>query len=520
MQDEFDRIIENAIGHKNYDQILGITNIEAVSYFGQEKTPFNDMFNANVFIHQHKDILRFCDPFGGWFFYNGKTWEADATNLIGKLQEETYKTMLKETPSWIPAYIDEDEEKELKKIKLDLIKSWKAHIKETGGGYRLDQMARISTKDLSVKPSVFDADPYKICIENGVFDLKEFKLLNFSPEHYFTKQANFSYEPSAVCPNWDRFLRIIFLNDENIIRYVQKVIGYSLTADISRQMFFIMQGDGANGKSTFLETILHGFGDYAGKLSSQSIIKKKDGDIPNDWAALVNKRFVVVSELDQHRELDIGIVKQFTTTSPMRVRFLHKEFFDMNPTFKVFLETNPLPRVKGQDDGTWRRIKKIVFSHKFEESEKIINYKEEVLLKELPGIFNWALAGLRDLKENGIQEPEIVKVSNSDYKSNENPLVDFVNECCVKENDVYTLASELWDYYKSYMLSKNDLQYCIGKHSFPDMMLGCGFKRIELTSRGVHQSQKVYLGIKCTKEIMPRNNWESKITPPKKQSQR
>jgi P4 family phage/plasmid primase-like protien len=487
-----------------------------IELYYEIKLPLNDSYNANIFAKQHKDHIKFCSYFGGWLIYNGQIWDNDRINNVSVLANETYLSLIKETPAWVPVKLDPpDEDEVIQKIKESAVKAWKAHLKESGSSYHLAQMVNLSTKDLSIVPEDFDKVVNKICIKNGVFDLESFSLLPFSPDLLFTKQANFSYDPSATCPNWDRFLKIVFLNDEEMIRYVQRVIGYSLTADISRQIFLIMKGDGANGKSTFLETILHGFGSYGAKLSSQSIIRKKEDSIPNDWAALTNKRFVVVSELEQSRELDTGIVKQFTSKSPMRVRFLHKEYFDMTPTFKVFLETNPLPRIKGQDDGIWRRIKKIDFGHRFEESDKIINYKEEVLFKELPGIFNWALAGLKDLNENGEREPDSVKVSIEDYKRDENPLADFIDECCERDIEVYTLASDMWDYYKSYMASKGEAQYGVGKHTFPDMMGGLGVKRIHNQSRKIlHREQKLYAGIKCTKELLPKNSWESKISPP------
>lgn len=182
--------------------------------------------------------------------------------------------MIQETPSWVPT-IYEDDDPETQDIKQKVINSWKSHVRSSGESSRLDNMVSVAKKDLSIKSDIFDSDNYMLCIKNGVFDLKNFKLIQFSPDHFITRQADFFYDPNAKCPNWERLMKVVFMNDEKVIRYVQKILGYCLTGDISRQMFFICHGGGANGKSTIFDTIKKGLGTYATSIRSQSLIAKK-----------------------------------------------------------------------------------------------------------------------------------------------------------------------------------------------------------------------------------------------------
>jgi len=480
------------------DQALDIVYEKfGVDLYYDRRLPMNDTYNARLFSKSYLKDLRFVDSLGGWFFYNGEVWERDLVNRIKTFADRTYNKMIQETPSWVPT-IYEDDDPDTQDIKQKIINSWKSHVRSSGESSRLDNMVSVSKKDLSIKSDFFDSDNYMICIKNGVFDLKNFKLLPFAYDQFITRQAEFVFDQNAKCPNWERLLKIVFLNDEKVIRYVQKILGYCLTGDISRQMFFICHGGGANGKSTIFDTVKKGLGTYATSIRSQSLIAKKDDAIPNDWAAMNKMRMVCASELETNKELDTGIVKQFTSKKPMSVRFLNKEFFEMVSTFKVFLETNPLPSVKGDDDGTWRRIKKIPFNHKFSDQDKVIDYDVKFLYPEMSGIFNWLLDGLKLLELEGENEPDCVKMSTKEYRENENSLNEFIERFCYpldETKEKYTLASEFWSFYKNTMIEEKEHYY--GKKNFPVLLAACGINKIRITTDCENKGKYAFFGVAC-----------------------
>jgi putative DNA primase/helicase len=171
-------------------------------------------------------------------------------------------------------------------------------------------------------------------------------------------------------------------------------IRWALTGDTSEQCMFILFGSGANGKSTFLNTIMYLLGDYAIATPTETFMWKTGDQITNDIARLRGTRFVTTTEAEQGRRLSEPLIKQITGNDRMTTRFLYGEFFNFVPTFKIFMATNHKPVIKGTDHGIWRRIKLIPFTTRIEE-EKQDKHLEEKLRAEASGILNWMLEGTR-----------------------------------------------------------------------------------------------------------------------------
>ena len=389
---------------------------------------------------------------------------------------------------------------ELNEIKTKKINGWKRHVKITGDARSLANMATVAQKDLSVADSSFDADSSLICLANGEYDLNNYKFSPFRSESFLTRQANYSYDPTADCPNWKRFLSIIFFGDTDLIDYIQRCVGYSFTDDISENAFFIAHGDGSNGKSTFVNTIRHGMGSYASTTPIQTLMAKRNETIPNDVARLRSLRLVTTAETESARVLDTAMVKQFTSSDPITARFLQKEFFEFKPTFKIFLCTNHIPTVKDMDGGTWRRIKLIPFNYKFEGANKILDYEQKYLFPEFPGIFNWAVEVLRKWRVDGLKEPKVVLEATKAYQVNEDTIGSFVEEYLIKDNMYYTLRSDLWRFYNDVM----DMDHikAFGKKNFLEKMSNQGFRTERLT-KGANKGKHAFNGIKCVDVVFP-----------------
>lgn len=132
----------------------------------------------------------------------------------------------------------------------------------------------------------FDQLKYLLNDENGVVDLKTGKLQPHNRELKLTKITNISYEENAKCPNWLAFLDQIFLGDKELTEYMQQLISYSLTGDISEQIMMFLVG-GGNGKSTFINTIKDLVGEYGKQAKSDTFINKKGTGANKDIARLV-----------------------------------------------------------------------------------------------------------------------------------------------------------------------------------------------------------------------------------------
>jgi len=155
-------------------------------------------------------------------------------------------------------------------------------------------------------------------------------------EHLITKMAGTNYDASATCPQWDAFLSYIMDGDCDLIAYLQRAVGYSITGDVSEQCLFICYGNGQNGKTVFLNTIQGVLGDYAVKASSD-LLRRDKQDIynPTTRASLLGRRFVVAVELARGEHLDKPLVKELTGGDIINARRMRQDEWTFTPTHKL-----------------------------------------------------------------------------------------------------------------------------------------------------------------------------------------
>jgi putative DNA primase/helicase len=201
----------------------------------------------------------------------------------------------------------------------------------------------------------------------------------------------------------------------DVITFVQTVAGWALTGDTSEQTMFILFGSGANGKSTFLNTIMYLLGDYAIATPTETFMRKNGDQNTNDIARLRGTRFVTTTEAEQGRRLSEPLIKQITGNDRMTARILYGEFFNFLPTFKIFMATNHKPVIKGTDHGIWRRIKLIPFTTRIPE-EKQDKRLEDKLRAEASGILNWLLEGTRLWRREGLKAPAAILNATDEYR--------------------------------------------------------------------------------------------------------
>jgi putative DNA primase/helicase len=200
---------------------------------------------------------------------------------------------------------------------------------------------------LNVKTDDLDSNPWLLNVENGTVDLKTRELREHRQDDMITKMARVTYDQNADCPIWKKFLMEIMNYNAELTRFIQTAAGWRITGDTSEQSMFILFGTGANGKNTFLNTIMNLLGDYAIATPTETFMKKSGEPINNDIARLRGIRFVTTTEAEQGRRLSEPLIKQITGNDRMTPRFLYGEFFSFSPTCKIFMATNHKPLIKG-----------------------------------------------------------------------------------------------------------------------------------------------------------------------------
>jgi putative DNA primase/helicase len=291
-----------------------------------------------------------------------------------------------------------------------------------------------------------------------------------------SKIANVEYDPNADCPLWKQFVREIMDYKTDIIKFIQAAAGWALSGDISEQTMFILYGTGANGKSTFLNTIMYLLGDYATATPTETFMKKSGDQYTNDIARLRGTRFVTTTEAEQGRRLSEPLIKKITGNDQMTARFLYGEFFNFTPAFKIFMATNHKPLIKGTDHGIWRRIKLIPFTARIPE-EKQDKHLELKLREEASGILNWLLEGAAIWKREGLQAPKTVLNTTDEYRGKMDVIGNFLKEHCSQEKGLSIRIRELYKVYADWCGENNE-------HAVSKRFLSMRLKEMEFDRAG------------------------------------
>ena len=259
-----------------------------------------------------------------------------------------------------------------------------------------------------------------------------------------------------------------------LIQFLQRAVGYALTAQTIEQVLFFLYGTGANGKSTFLETVKAVLGDYAQQMPTDTLMSKDKSSIPNDIARLKGARFVAAMETEEGKRLSEVQVKQLTGGDTLSARFMRAEFFDFTPTHKLFVGTNHKPLIRGTDYAIWRRIRLIPFIVTIppEERDKNLPIK---LRDELSGILAWAVRGCLDWQENGLGEPDAVKGATESYRKDMDILSEFLDERCALGTGLKVKAGDLYAAYKNW--SEASGEYPVSQTRFGTQMVERGFEK-------------------------------------------
>jgi putative DNA primase/helicase len=278
--------------------------------------------------------------------------------------------------------------------------------------------------------STWDTRPFLLGTLNGVVDLETGVVRMGRPDESVTMRAHAVYDASARCPLWERTLTEVFEPYPDLVPYMQRALGYSLTGDCREECFFVPWGDGGNGKGTVMNTVGTILGDYRDNLPFSSLELRQRDQIPADMAKLKGKRFVTSSESsDRAVQFNVARIKALTGRDPITARFMRENWFTFQPVLKLWLAVNTKPKVDEDGEGFWRRIKLVPFTQSF--VGRADATLKDRLMSEASGILTWMVRGALDWQRHGMQHPPIVDAVTEEYRRESEPLAPFIDERCV-----------------------------------------------------------------------------------------
>jgi len=363
----------------------------------------------------------------GWSFWNGVTWQRDDRRMLSS------------------AFMKCLEQLSSKSRQLGLTEALKTF--ETS--YKADSVAKLCQSRRAVEVALFDSKNDLLNCPNGVIDLKTGNLKTHNPLDYLTKKTAAAYNPDATAPKFEKFVLEICDDDKCLAEFLRRVAGYALEGGNPEQAMFILHGSGANGKSTFVEVCSEVLGAYAKTAPSSVLVEGRSGGVGDDLVFLKGARWINASETGQGAALAENKLKQITGGDTIAGRALYAAHQEFQIDGMVLFSTNHLPKVRGRDEGIWRRLNVIEFKRRFSEEERDPQMKEN-LLKERSGILNWMLEGHRQYKEGGLQPPICVKEANLRYRQGMDVVSGFLDSECEFNGKGRTHQTDLRWAFKSY----------------------------------------------------------------------
>lgn len=401
-----------------------------------------DLGNAHRFIDQFHNELLSVPAWKCWLSWDGQRW-ADDKDVGVKQRARRY---VRDLWKLVPTFTECFESHILSEANLNKICKF---IHSSSQVAKIDAFVRLASTDERVVAMVdeLNTDPLLLNVANGTIDLSTGDIRPHNPADRITQLAPVNYDPKAACPKWLQTLSLVFDGDEELIRYVQKLLGYSITGDTGEHLLPICYGGGNNGKSTIWNTVLELLGDY-GTLANEDLLLGEKHSHPTEKANLYQKRFIPISEPERGAKLKESRVKELTGDRTITARRMHEDYWSFTRTHTFWLSTNHLPRIDGRDDGIWRRIKLIPFSVNIgKKVEPIKDFDRWLVRNEGPGILAWLVQGYLEYQREGLKEPEVVSSATSGYRDNSDPLKEFFDNFCVVGDGREATANELFEAY-------------------------------------------------------------------------
>ena len=482
-------------------------------------------------VEQAKCFHNFCKSFlvytnsNGFLYYDGYRW-AEADDKVCRIYIDFIAEQEKELDSFIELFnnahrmqeevplgmqdiVNDGRKKVLDAMAKELIK-YKCFLKQRKSASRIKSTIELSKTFFFVKADIFDMDGFVINTPIGVVSLRDKSVKEHRSTDYITKMTSvapdFTQERLA---EWNDVLKVIFCENQELIDYVQCMVGYQCIGKVIEEGITIAVGDGRNGKSTFWNTILKVLGDYAWTISSDVLLNKTKRNIRNELAELQGKRLVLATEIGEDESMNTAVLKQLCSTDNINAERKFKTPFSFTPVHSIVLCTNHLPVINSNDSGTWRRLNIIPFSAHIESANEKKDFAD-YLFNELGGvILNWIIDGAVKFIANNyvIVKPKAIEDMNSQYSKDSNIIGMFLQERFRDSKDSRVLLSEINEIYVRWC-STNGIKHILSHQALSKAIVREGYKKVRCSKgilfEGLKVAETPFIfdgSINCSEEI-------------------
>ncbi len=451
-----------------------------------------DVGNAKRLARMYGADLRFSKKIKDWLVWDGKRWGDDELLKVNEKAQATARSIYDEAKN----AQDSEQRKALAK-----------HAAASESTMKQSAMLKEARSLLAVQLNQFDAEPYLLNCNNGTLNLSTKTWHAHTREHYLTRLAPVDFIADAQCPVILKVFRRMFNGDDEMISFIQRVIGSSLIGERKKRQMFILHGAPDTGKTLILELlrIMLGRmddGGYAGSVETKTLmVNRFDSGSSADIASLRGARFVTASESAKSQRLNEVLIKKLMGGDIEKARRLYENHFEFVPEFKLWLATNFTPDVSAEDDALWGRIALVPFTQVIPTSEQVeLDKLLKQLRSELPGLLRWAVEGCYEYMRRGLRAPRIVMVATEQYREDMDIIGEFINDKCVLGAKHQILSSVLYSIFSGWLLNSGE----------PEMKQKRFTQQLQIT-KGVTTSREAGTGRKLLNGINLRRSAEAEL---------
>lgn len=362
---------------------------------------------ARALVAHHGHEIRYCPQRGHWLAWNGYMWAWDD----GESHREYIRALARGLPE---------------------TDSWRAFKRRALSAAGVAGIARLAQSDARVVVSfnALDARPLELNTPAGIIDLPTGRIRPADPAALHTRSTRAAPDQSADMSMWLMFLSQTFANNEQLVSYLQRLVGYSATGVTGAHVLPFAHGSGGNGKGVFLEALAGVLGDYATTAPVGFLMAQLHSSHETEIARLAGARMVLCSEVNEADRFDEAKVKQLTGGDTLTARFMRQDHFSFQPTHHLWLMGNHKPEVRSGGRAFWRRLRLIPFLHEVPEDRVIEELQNVFIAEHGPALMAWIAAGAVDYLSGGLREPPSVKAATDEYAKEQDTVARFVEDCC------------------------------------------------------------------------------------------
>ncbi len=403
---------------------------------GPTDFPLTEEGNAERLIHLFGSDMRYCFERAEWLLWAKTHWQPDTSSQAEFLAIKSARDMLRQAAD---VTIDN-------RTKNGLMKQ----NKEAESAAGIASTLKLARKHLRVTPDELDHDGLLINCQNGTFDLRTGCIRSHAKADMLSCITSAPYDPAAHCAKLDGFLSTVCGGDPELLYFLQRSAGYTLTGETKSKAMFLVVGPTDTGKSTFFESLAFAAGDYARNADFDTFIARKDVGQPRpDLARLAGARMVYAVETDAGKSLSSGKVKLVTGTDRVTARFLHARDFEFVPRFKLWLAANDAPKVRHADGGLWNRIQRIPFLHQPATKDTTLLETFKDPNRGGAALLKWLIEGAATWYRDGLGSAAAADMAKKEYQDEMDPFADYFADH-LQFGSGTTTSGDLWEDYGSW----------------------------------------------------------------------